>query len=82
LTVPLPEALAAICSVLLLDYFVDSSVSYMTPSEGIALPPTEEEVLKELKATIQGQVQVNICPLERFLFKMKNRRGLFLETPF
>lgn len=68
LTVPLPEALAAICSVLPLDCFVDSPVSYMAPSEGVSLPPAGEEVLSELKAAIQEHADVKLSPVERFAF--------------
>jgi L-fucose mutarotase len=69
LTVPLPEALSAICSVLPLDYFVDSPVSCMAPSEGVALPPEGALVIDAIKAAIRAHSPgVRICPVERFAF--------------
>ena len=70
LTVSLPEALEAICSVLPLDYFIDTPVTYMAPSPGNELPPAGVEVLAALKTSIQenaGQ-DVGIGPIERFNF--------------
>ena len=75
LTVPLPEALSAICSVLPLDYFVDNPVFYMSPSAGLDLPPAGEEVLSEMKAAIQKHAaDVGIAPLERFSFYEESER--------
>jgi L-fucose mutarotase len=68
LTVSLPEALSAICSVLPLDCFVESPVSHMAPSKGAELPPAGVEVTEALKAAIRQHADVNISPLERFAF--------------
>jgi L-fucose mutarotase len=74
LTVPLPEALSAICSVLPLDCFVDSPVSYMSPSKGVALPPAGSEVHDAMRAAIAEHSDVNIGPLERFAFYEEARK--------
>jgi L-fucose mutarotase len=69
LTTSLPEALSAICSVLPLDYFVETPATYMSPSEGLELPPAGVEVLAESKSAIrQHASDVNIGPIERFAF--------------
>lgn len=69
LTTTLPEALAAICSVLPLDHFVAVPVWYMAPSEGLVLPPAGEAVLSESKLAIRRHSpSVNIGPIERFAF--------------
>jgi L-fucose mutarotase len=75
LTVPLPEALAAICSVLPLDFFVDSPVSCMAPSEGVALPPEGALVINAIKASIRAYApDVRINPLERLSFYEEARK--------
>jgi L-fucose mutarotase len=69
LTVSLPEALSAICSVLPLDYFVETPVTYMCPSGGLELPPAGAQVLAESKSAIrQHASDVTICAIERFAF--------------
>mmetsp|Transcript_8129 Transcript_8129/g.17519 ORF Transcript_8129/g.17519 Transcript_8129/m.17519 type:complete len:159 (-) Transcript_8129:972-1448(-) len=69
LTVPLPEALAAICSVLPLDCFVDTPVTFMAPSPGNELPPEGVEVLDALKSAIKEHApDAGIGPIERFAF--------------
>jgi len=69
LTTALPAALYAICSVLPLDYFVETPAQYMAPSEGLELPPAGQEVLQESKNAIQLHAKdVNIGPIERFSF--------------
>lgn len=69
LTVPLPEALNAICSVLPLDYFVQSPVYFMAPQEGSELPQAGVEVHQQLKeAILRHCADVTISPLERFAF--------------
>ncbi len=69
LTTTLPEALSAICSVLPLDYFVETPVLYMSPSLGLELPPAGKEVLEESKTAIQEFASdVTISPMERFGF--------------
>lgn len=75
LTVPLPQALAAICSVLPLDYFVESPVSCMAPSEGVALPPEGAEVISAIKASIRAHSpDARINPVERFAFYEEARK--------
>ena len=75
LTVPLPEALSAICSVLPLDCFVETPVTYMAPSPGNDLPPAGVEVLDEMKAAITAHApDVGIGPIERFAFYEESRK--------
>lgn len=69
LTVPLPEALSAICSVLPLDFFVETPVAYMAPSPGNELPPAGIEVLNDLKAAIERHApDARVGPVKRFSF--------------
>eukprot|EP00536_Pseudo-nitzschia_multiseries_P009690 jgi/Psemu1/306760/fgenesh1_kg.278_\ len=69
LTVPLPEALDAICSILPLDLFVETPVTYMAPSPGNELPPAGVEVLDAMKSAIKEHApDANIGPIERFSF--------------
>lgn len=70
LTVPLPEALNAICSVLPLDFFMDVQGTYMAPQEGVAMPPAGTEVVSAMKEAIVKNCgkEANIEPLERFSF--------------
>jgi L-fucose mutarotase len=76
LTVPLPEALSAICSVLPLDLFVESPVYCMAPSEGVVLPPTGAVAIDAIKAAIRAHCpEVRISPLERFAFYEKSRKS-------
>ena len=75
LTTELPESLSAICSVLPLDYFVDSSVSCMAPSEGVELPEEGAVVISAIKASIHTHApDVRIMPLERFSFYEESRK--------
>ena len=70
LTVPLPEAISAICSVLPLDFFVESPVQYMTPAGGLAMPQAGVEVIDAVKSAVVAHCgnSVQITPLERFDF--------------
>jgi L-fucose mutarotase len=70
LTVPLPEAVSAICSVLPLDFFVESPVQHMAPSEGLTLPPEGHEVIEATKAAVASHAgsDVGVAPLSRFVF--------------
>ena len=68
LTVSLPEALSAICSVLPLDFFVESPVGYMAPQAGVAMPPAGIEVLTALQLAIAKHADVRVDPIERFGF--------------
>jgi L-fucose mutarotase len=70
LTVPLPEATSAICSVLPLDFFVDSPVLYMAPSAGIEMPQDGVEVIRMTETAIMEHAEedVTITPMERFAF--------------
>lgn len=69
LTVPLPQAAAAICELLPLDLFGESSVFYMAPQEGLSMPPKGAEVINELAAAIvKSSADATIAPVERFQF--------------
>jgi L-fucose mutarotase len=69
LTVTLPEALQAICSVLPLDFFEETQALYMGPQENVEMPPAGVEVVMELKDAIREHCgDANIEPLERFSF--------------
>lgn len=70
LTVSLPQAVSAICQVLPLDYFEESSAFYMSPQEGVDMPKEGQQVIDELKSTIASvsSPDVSIAPLERFQF--------------
>ena len=70
LTVPLPEALDAICSVLPLDFFEEKQALYMAPQEGATMPPAGEEVVAAMSVEIMkhGGDDVKIEPIERFKF--------------
>ena len=52
LTVSLPEAIKAICSVLPLDHFEKTQAMYMSPQDGVAMPPAGIEVVSALKEAI------------------------------
>jgi L-fucose mutarotase len=52
LTVTLPQALDAICSVLPLDFFEAKQAMYMSPQEGVEMPPAGMEVVSLMKETI------------------------------
>ena len=70
LTVSLPQAVSAICELLPLDYFEESSAFYMAPQEGVDMPPEGEQVINELKSVIAtaSSPDVNVSPVERFQF--------------
>jgi L-fucose mutarotase len=52
LSVTLPEALDAICSVLPIDHFVDCAVYYMAPQNNGEMPKEGKEVIDEAKEMI------------------------------
>mmetsp|Transcript_22838 Transcript_22838/g.40727 ORF Transcript_22838/g.40727 Transcript_22838/m.40727 type:complete len:160 (+) Transcript_22838:173-652(+) len=70
LTVSLPQALAAICSVLPLDFFEERQAVYMAPQEGVEMPPAGVEVVSALKGAIVEHCgdDTKIEPMERFKF--------------
>mmetsp|Transcript_87696 Transcript_87696/g.175435 ORF Transcript_87696/g.175435 Transcript_87696/m.175435 type:complete len:142 (-) Transcript_87696:80-505(-) len=69
LTVSLPEALQAICSVLPLDFFAATQAVYMGPQEHVEVPPAGLEVVSALQVAIRGHCPDAIIePLERFAF--------------
>lgn len=70
LTVPLPEATRAICSVLPLDFFVKSPACHMSPSEGVEMPAEGFEVIDQTIQAVCESVErgVHIRPVERFAF--------------
>jgi L-fucose mutarotase len=68
--VELPEAVGAICSVLPLDYFVDSPAQIMSPQAGCELPPLGHDVKAQTLAAIVAHapdVQA-LTPIDRFTF--------------
>lgn len=74
LTVALPEATSAICSVLPLDCFAESSAGYMSPQEGVSMPPAGVEVIEALKAAIAEHCEgVNLRAIDRFQFYGESR---------
>src|SRR6056300_427772 len=52
LTVSLPEAIKAISSVLPLDFFEKRQAGYMSPQEGVSMPPAGVEVISAAKQAI------------------------------
>ena len=69
LTVTLPEALQAVCSVLPLDFFEKTQASYMAPQKGIEMPPAGVEVVTAMKDAIGEHCEgAKIEPIERFSF--------------
>jgi L-fucose mutarotase len=70
LTVSLPEALGAICSVLPLDFFEPKQAMYMSPQQGVEMPPAGVEVVSAMKEAIIQHCGsgVAIEPIERFAF--------------
>mmetsp|Transcript_636 Transcript_636/g.1263 ORF Transcript_636/g.1263 Transcript_636/m.1263 type:complete len:160 (-) Transcript_636:432-911(-) len=70
LTVSLPEALNAVCSVLPLDFFEEKQAVYMAPQSGGTMPPAGIEVVSALKEAIVEHCgsDTNIEPVERFSF--------------
>lgn len=66
--VDLPRALDAILSLLPLDAFIDKPAVYMSPQEGVALPPSGEEVISMAGSKILEHAGVTVAPLERFSF--------------
>jgi L-fucose mutarotase len=70
LTVSLPEALGAICSVLPLDFFEPKQAMYMSPQQGVEMPPAGVEVASAMKEAIIQHCGsgVVIEPIERFAF--------------
>eukprot|EP00931_Biecheleriopsis_adriatica_P056665 TRINITY_DN33587_c0_g1_i1.p1 TRINITY_DN33587_c0_g1~~TRINITY_DN33587_c0_g1_i1.p1 ORF type:complete len:186 (-),score=34.14 TRINITY_DN33587_c0_g1_i1:195-671(-) len=63
-----PEAMAAICSVLPLDYFVDDPAYHMSPQEGFENPPAGQKLHATVQATMEKYTDVKMKPLERFAF--------------
>jgi len=69
LTVSLPEALKAICSILPLDFFEATQAVYMSPQDGVEMPPAGVEVVAALKgAILESCPDAKVDPLERFAF--------------
>lgn len=68
--VDLPEAVGAICSVLPLDYFVESPAQIMSPQAGCELPPLGEEVKARALAAISAHAPDlrALAPVDRFAF--------------
>lgn len=68
LTVSLPEALDAICSLLPLDHFVECAAYHMAPQENVEMPPAGVEVIDKAKDIVRSASDVDIMPMERFEF--------------
>jgi len=72
----LPDALAAISSVLPLDLFIEEPVGVMVPSEGLTMPPLAVEVQKEAIAAIEANSGEVVCEeVERFDFYDRAREA-------
>mmetsp|Transcript_2545 Transcript_2545/g.5545 ORF Transcript_2545/g.5545 Transcript_2545/m.5545 type:complete len:168 (-) Transcript_2545:301-804(-) len=75
-TPSLPDVTRAVLSVLPLDFFVESPASFMTPSEGVEMPPEGVEVIQQTMKMIDesvgggvsSSVSVSVKPIERFEF--------------
>ena len=76
LSCDLPTALDAICTVLPLDFFVDSPAAHMSPQEGLTLPPAGTEVTEALKAAI-----LKHCPVYCVEARTRTRRLCYLVSP-
>ena len=70
LTVTLPEALEAICSVFPLDFFENKQAMYMGPQHGVQMPPAGLEVVSLMKDSIVKHCgnDVKIHQVERYSF--------------
>ena len=69
LSCDLPTALDAICTVLPLDFFVDSPACHMAPQSGVALPKLGKEVTDAAIHTInQHAPGIKVEPCDRFAF--------------
>lgn len=70
LTVTLPEALDAICSVFPLDFFEEKQAVFMGAQEGVEMPPAGVEVLSLTEEAIVKNCgdDVTIGKMERFSF--------------
>jgi L-fucose mutarotase len=73
LPVDLPTAVEAVCSVLPLDLFVENPAEIMSPSKGLELPPSGEEVWSESSGIIHKHSGISMSNLERFRFYEKAR---------
>mmetsp|Transcript_24315 Transcript_24315/g.44632 ORF Transcript_24315/g.44632 Transcript_24315/m.44632 type:complete len:162 (+) Transcript_24315:32-517(+) len=71
-----PEACAAICSLLPLDYFVDQPVAQMSPQEGVSLPAEGAAVHAAFASALQkaGHVDISIESIPRFGFYERARQ--------
>ena len=71
-TVTLPEALDAICSVFPLDFFDNKQAMYMGPQQGVEMPPAGVEVISLMKEAIikncGNDNTVVVEQIERFAF--------------
>ena len=75
LSVPLPEALDAICSLLPLDRFIECPAYHMSPQNNVEMPIEGQEVIDEARNVIAkhssyliGAGFVQVLPMERFEF--------------
>ncbi len=69
LTVSLPQALAAICSLLPLDHFVDCAAYHMSPQDAsMSMPEEGVEVIQEASTIVKNASDIEIQPMERFAF--------------
>jgi L-fucose mutarotase len=75
-TSTLPEMLDAICSVLPLDFFVDSPARCMAPAHGHELPAEGAQALADMQAALSKHCAgVQLAPVERFAFYEEARRS-------
>ena len=70
LTVTLPEALSAICSVFPLDFFEEKQAIHMGAQEGVDITPQGEEVVQLMKEAVMKSCggDAIIGKMERFSF--------------
>lgn len=77
LTVSLPEAVKAICSVLPLDFFEEVQAVYMAPQEGVEMPRAGYEVINATQyAIVDHCPNARVKPKERFKF-YEEAKGCF-----
>jgi L-fucose mutarotase len=70
LTVTLPQALDAICTVLPLDFFEEKQAMHMSPQDGMDMPPAGKEIVSLMKDTIAKRCGSDavVAGVERFAF--------------
>ncbi|CAK0807249.1 unnamed protein product, partial [Prorocentrum cordatum] len=70
-----PQAIDAICSVLPLDFFVPDPAHFMSPQEGVELPPAGKKVHATVQAALDKHCGVKMQPLDRFAFYERAKKA-------